>query len=318
MRDYVVRRLLLIIPILFGISLISFFLVRLIPGDTVTIMLGPLYSEEQAAILRARYGLDRSLAYQYWVWISGVVKGDLGYSFFTGQPVLRSIIERLPVTLELAAISIFFAVFVGIPIGTWAAVRRNGLIDYFSGFFGMLGISVPGFWLGTIFILFFSLGLGLFPSGGFVGLDQGLWANLRYMIMPGIALGMAVSAVVMRMSRSAMLEVINQDYIAMARVKGVPERRLIFRHALKNALIPIITVIGIQAGYLLGGSVVIEQVFSLPGIGRLVLQAINNRDYILLQGAILFIAFAFVVINLMVDILYALINPKISYRKEDL
>lgn len=316
MKDYIIRRVLLIIPILFGISLIAFFLVRLIPGDTVTVMLGPLYTEEQAAILRERYGLDRSLIYQYWVWISGVVRGDLGHSFFTGQPVLQSILMRLPVTLELAAISLLFAVFIGVPIGTWAAVRRNGFIDYFASFFGMLGISIPGFWLGTIFILVFSLFLGLLPSGGFVGLDQGIWANLRHMIMPGIALGMAVSAVVMRMSRSAMLEVINQDYIAMARVKGVSEKRLIFMHALKNALIPILTVIGIQAGYLLGGSVVIEQVFSLPGVGRLVFQAINNRDYVLLQGAILFIAFAFVVINLVVDILYAMVNPKISYRKE--
>lgn len=299
--------------LLLGVSLVAFFIVRLIPGDTVTVMLGARYSEELAASLRGKYGLDQSLPHQYMIWITNVFQGDLGDSLFTRKPVLDSILERLPVTLELTFLSLIFAITVGVPTGILAAVKRNSWFDQVVTGVSMLGISVPAFWLGTLMILFFSLQLGWLPSGGYVKLTHDVGENIRHMIMPAVALSFAVSAVVMRMSRSAMLEVINMDYIDLARVKGVSPRRLIVVHALRNALISIVTVIGIQAGYLLGGSVVIEQVFSLPGIGRLVLEAITNRDYILLQGVILFISFVFVVINLIVDLLYAAINPKITY-----
>lgn len=313
MLKYIIKRFFLMLVLLFGVSVIAFFVVRLIPGDTVTVMLGARYNEAQAEVLRQQYGLDQPLISQYLLWITQVFKGDLGYSFFTKLPVSETIVKRLPVTLELAGFSLLFALVIGLPLGVIAAVKRNRLPDQLISLFGMLGISLPGFWLGTMMILFFSLKLKWFASSGYVPVREDLLLNLKGMVMPAIALGLAVSAVIMRTARSAMLEVIHKDYISLAKVKGVSENKIIFLHALKNAMIPIITVIGIQAGYLLGGSVVIEQVFSMPGIGRLVLEAITNRDYILLQGLILFIATTFVVINLIVDILYAVFNPKITY-----
>jgi peptide/nickel transport system permease protein len=209
--------------------------------------------------------------------------------------------------------SFIYSVFIAIPLGALASLKKNSLLDYTATFLGLLGVSVPNFWLATIFILVFSLYLGWFPSGGFVSFFENPLLNLRYMALPSLALGASVGAVVMRMTRSSMLEVLKQDYIEMARAKGVGQKALIISHALKNALIPVITVLGIQMGYLLGGSVIIEQIFSLPGIGRLTLQAITNRDYILMQGAILFVASGFVMINLIVDLIYALINPQIRY-----
>ena len=197
------------------------------------------------------------------------MKGDFGHSTFTGQPVLTAILERLPVTLELTAISVLFALVVGIPLGIQAAVRRNRWMDYLATVFGLSGISIPGFWLGTLLILLFSLKWGWFPSGGYVAIWEDPLGNLQTMAMPGIALGTAVAAVVMRITRSSMLEVLDQEYIKMARIKGAPERIVVRRHALRNALIPVVTVLGIQVGYLLGGSVVIEQIFSLPGVGQL-------------------------------------------------
>ncbi len=310
---YLLKRLALSIPVLFGISILAFLLVRLVPGDTVTVMLGAQYNEDQEQVLREKYGLDRPLPMQYAIWVSNLLRGDFGQSTFTGQPVLTAILERLPVTLELTAISVLFALAVGIPLGVRAAVRRNRWVDYLATAFGLSGISIPGFWLGTLLILLFSLKWGWFPSGGYVPIWEDPLGNLRTMAMPGIALGTAVAAVVMRITRSSMLEVLDQEYIKMARIKGAPERIVVRRHALRNALIPVVTVLGIQVGYLLGGSVVIEQIFSLPGVGQLILQAITNRDYTLLQGSILFIAASFVVINLLVDLLYTLIHPRIRY-----
>lgn len=310
---YVLRRLLVAIPVLFGITLVSFFSVRLVPGDTVTALLGANYSEAQATALRAQYGLDQPLYTQYIIWMKNVLQGDLGYSTFTNQPVVEVIVERLPVTLQLALLAVILALVIAIPLGTLAAVRKNSAFDYGASFLGMFGLSIPNFWLGTILILVLSLTFGWLPSGGFVPFFVDPIANLKSMIMPSLALGTAVAAVVLRMTRSSMLEVLSAEYVKMARAKGVSERRLIFKHALKNAFVPIITVIGIQVGYMMGGSVVIEQIFSLPGIGRLALQAINNRDYALLQGTILFIAMAFVLINLVVDLIYAYVNPKIRF-----
>jgi peptide/nickel transport system permease protein len=314
MGKYIFKRILISIPVLFGISLLAFFLVRLVPGDTVTAMLGANYNEEQASVLRAKYGLDQPLTVQYLIWLGKILHGDFGVSIFTSQPVLESIIERLPVTLELTIISVLFALFIAIPLGTMASMRRNSSLDYTSSFFGMLGISIPNFWLGTLLILFLSLKLGWVPSGGFVHFSEDPLGNLQRMFMPAIALGTTVASVVMRMTRSSMLEVVGQEYIKMARAKGVTNSMLIWRHALKNALIPVVTVIGIQTGYLLGGSIVIEQIFALPGVGLLALQAISNRDYALLQGTILFVASAFVLINLVVDVIYAFLNPKIRYE----
>ena len=313
MLKYTLNRLLIALPVLLGISIISFFIVRLVPGDTVTAMLGAHYSEAQAEALREKYGLDRPLVTQYAFWMGNVLQGDLGRSAFTGQPVAAAILERLPVTVQLVTISILFALCVALPLGILAAVRRGGVSDFSVTFLGLLGISVPGFWLGTLFILWFSLHLGWFPSGGYILWSVDPWENIRHMILPGIALGGAVAAVIMRMTRSAMLDVLGEDYVKLARAKGMPRRIWIMKHALRNALIPVVTVTGIQAGYLLGGSVVIEQIFSLPGIGMLSLQAINNRDYALLQGTVLFVGVCFVLINLLVDLLYAWLDPRIKY-----
>ncbi|MCP3031600.1 ABC transporter permease [Halobacillus sp. A1] len=313
MIQYVIRRLLISIPVLLGISVVAFFMVRLVPGDTVTAMLGNSYTPDQAEALRSKYGLDEPLIQQYFLWLGNVLQGDFGYSQFTNTPVLDAILARLPITIELAVLSVLIAIIIAIPLGTIAALRRNSKFDYGASMFGLLGISVPNFWLGTLMILFLSLYAGWFPSGGFVGLSESIIGNLRSMLLPAIALGTAVGAVAMRMTRSSMLEVTNQEYIKMARAKGVSNERLIWRHALKNALIPVVTVIGIQAGYLLGGSVVIEQIFGLPGVGQLALQAITNRDYALLQGTILFIASAFVIVNLIVDVIYGFLNPQIRY-----
>lgn len=313
MTTYVLKRLLAAIPVLLGVSVIAFALVRLVPGDPVTVLLGPGYNEQQAAVLRERYALDRPLPVQYVTWLGRAVRGDLGESFFTGQPVLRAMLERLPVTLELTAIGILFAVLVGVPLGIASAVRPGRWPDHVARVLGLIGISVPGFWLGTILILLLSLKLGWLPSGRFVPLWEDPIENLRRMLMPGLALGLAVAAVTMRTARSAMLEVLRLDYVRTARAKGLSERIVLLRHALRNALVPVVTVIGLQAGYLLGGSVVIEQVFSLPGLGRLALQAISGRDYALLQGTVLFVAVVFVLVNLLVDLLYARLDPRIGY-----
>jgi peptide/nickel transport system permease protein len=311
MARYTLKRLLSAIPLLLAVSVVAFALVRLVPGDPITALLGPGNNPEQAAALRQKYALDRSLPVQYLAWLGRAVRGDFGESFFTGQPVLRAIVERLPVTLELAGIALLFAVLVGIPLGIASAVRPNRAIDHVSRVLGLIGLSVPGFWLGSILILFLSLKLGLLPSGRFIPIWESPWENFRRMLMPGLALGAAVAAVVMRTARSAMLEALTGDYVRTARAKGLAPRRVILRHALRNALVPIVTVLGLQAGYLLGGSIVIEQVFSLPGVGRLALQAIGSRDYALLQGTVLFVALAFILINVLVDLLYARLDPRI-------
>lgn len=313
MTRYIVKRLLSIIPVLIGISLVVFFSVRLIPGDFATIALGTQYTEEAASALREQYGLNRPLVEQYFIWLGQLLQGNMGYSYASGAAVAALLGNALPVTLELTFLSLMMAVLIGIPMGYWAGCKRNQLPDSIVTVIGLLGISIPGFWLGTMMILLLSLKLGLFASGGFVPLSEGLAANLKSMVMPVLALGSAVSAVVMRSSRSAMIEVIDQEYIKMVRAKGASGPRLIFKHAVRNTLINVLTILGLQTGSLLGGSVVIEKIFSLPGIGSLALKAINSRDYLLLQGTVLFVALMFVLINLIVDLLYSVVNPQIKY-----
>ena len=313
MFHYILKRLLSVIPVLFGVSLIAFFSVRLIPGDFATIVLGTHYTEEAAAQLREQYGLNLPYVQQYLIWITNILQGDFGYSYMNNQPVIDLLLSRLPVTLELTVLSLAIAILIGIPMGYWAACRRNGLPDLAVTFFGLVGISVPNFWLGSMLVLVLSLGLGLFPSGGFVPLSQGLLANLQSVALPALALGGAVSAVVMRSARSAMVEVIDQEYIKTARAKGASGPRIVFCHAIRNTLVNVLTILGLQTGSLLGGSVVIEQIFSMPGVGALALDAISNREYLLMQGTILFVALMFVLINLVVDILYTVVNPQIRY-----
>lgn len=305
------RRALPVLPVWFGVSLLSFSLLRLIPGDTATMMLGTRYTEARAERLRERHGLDQPLPVQYLRWLGRVVRGDLGESAYTGRPVRDEILERLPVTAQLAGGALALALLIAIPLGMLGATRRGKAGDHVAQTLGLAGLSVPNFWLGTVLILGFSLGPAGLPSGGYVPPGMDLAANLRHMLLPTLALSLAVAAVLLRMCRSSLLEVLDQDFMELARAKGVPRRRLLWVHALKNAWLPVMTVLGIQAGYLLGGSVVIESVFSLPGVGLLALNAIQTRDYVMLQGVILFVATAFLLINLTVDLLYAWIDPRI-------
>lgn len=313
MSFYVLKRVLVAVPILFGISLVAFFLIRLIPGDTVTVLLGIHYDEERAENLREMLRLDQSLWRQYWVWATNVLHGDLGSSVFTGRPVLTLIVERLPVTLSLTVLGLLFSVFVGIPLGVLSSVYQKRMADRICQLFGLVGVSIPNFWLGTMLILLFSLSLGWFPSGDIPEFQYDPGGYFWALVLPSLALGTTVSAVVMRMTRSSMLEVMRQDFMKVAQAKGLSGRIVVFKHGLKNAFIPILTTLGIQVGYMLGGSVVVEQVFSLPGLGQLAFQAVQSRDYLLLQGIVLFVGSVFVFVNLFVDILYAFINPMIRY-----
>jgi len=310
MFAYLIRRIAISLVVLFGLSVGVFVMVRLVPGDTVTAMLGTNYNQADAQRLREQLGLDQPVPVQYAIWVGNVFTGDLGQTT-AGQPVTTAIADALPVTLQLMIIALTFAVLVGIPLGVVAAVKRNSPIDAAAGFVGLIGLSVPGFWLGTLFILFFALKLGWLPSMGFVSIAEDPIANLRHMLLPGLALGAAVAAVVLRMTRASMVEVVSQQYVAVARAKGVGKLRVIVQHALRNAMVPVLTIIGIQAGYLLGGSVVIEQVFSINGLGRLILRAIGDRDYALLQAAILLVGSSFLLINLLVDLVYAAVDPRV-------
>ncbi len=317
MLRYLAQRLVAVIPTLFGISLLVFIAIRLVPGDAITTMLGTeagMLTETQRASLEAYFGLDKPVIEQYFSWMSRVLQGDLGYSVRHGKPVLTLILERFPVTLELALLSLIIALTIGISIGTLSAVRHNSMIDLFGRLVALTGLAAPNFLIGTLLIYTLSVYFGILPNAGdYTDFTENPLKNLGQIIFPALTLGFSFSASVMRTTRSAMLEVLGQDYIRTAHGKGLRPRAVIFGHAVRNALIPIVTLAGVELGYLLGGAVIVEKIFALPGIGRLTLNAISQRDYALIQGATLFIAFNFVVINMLVDLLYAAIDPRISY-----
>lgn len=313
MTQYILRRLLAIIPVLFGISVLVFGLVHLIPGDVAQILLGTQATDQQIETLRRTFGLDRPLPVQYVDWLSHILRGDFGVSFRTNRPVLPDLIARFGVTLQLTLTSMLIALAVAIPLGVASARNRGRLSDGISRVVALLGLSVPNFWLGTLLILFVSLGLHWLPPVGFTSLLDNPWLGLQTLILPAIALGTAVAAFIMRMVRSSLLEVLRQDYVRTAYAKGLKDRVVLYRHALKNAFIPVLTVIGVQIGYLLGGAVIIESIFSLPGMGRFLLDSISNRDYSIVQGGVLFIALIFCLVNLSVDLVYAWLDPRIRY-----
>ncbi len=317
MARYLAQRAIAFIPTLLGISILVFLAIRLVPGDQIMAMLGTeagMLTGEQRAALEAYFGLDKPAVEQYFSWLGNALQGNLGYSVRHGQPVLTLILERFPLTVELAVLSVFIALLVGIPIGILSAVRHNSWLDLFGRVFSMLGLAVPNFLLGTLIIYALSVYFGVLPnSGDYVGLTENPLLNLEQLIFPAITMGFSFSASVMRMTRSAMLEVLNEDYVRTARSKGLRERAVIWRHALRNALIPVVTLIGVEFGYLLGGAFITEQIFALPGLGRLTVNAISQREFALIQGVTLFIAFNFVVINLGVDLIYAALDPRISY-----
>ncbi len=315
MQRYIINRLLAMIVTLVGVTIIVFLLVRLIPGSIVDIMLGTeaLTSYETIESLRAYFGLDQPIYIQYFDWIKRVVVGDLGTSWRAGMPVLEFILSRLPVSLELAAIAIVIATLIGVPTGIVAALNHNSWLDNVARVVALLGLSFPLPWQGTLFVLILSLFFGWAPSMHWVSPLEDLGANLRMMIIPGFCLGTVSAAVIMRMTRSSMLDVLGQDYIRTGRAKGLSHWVVIARHALKNALIPVVTVAGLQVGWLLGGSVVVEEVFTLPGVGRLVLWAIYQRDYPTVQGAVLVIAALVMTLNIVVDVIYGFLDPRIRY-----
>ena len=304
-------RLALSVPMLLGMSVLVFLIIRLVPGDPVLAVLGLNATPDLVAKLREDLGLNDPIYVQYVNWLGGVLHGDFGLDYRSDEPIGQMLLDRLPVTLELTALSLVFAVLLAIPLGVVAAVRRGRVADKATQGISLVGISVPDFWLGIMLILVFSLGLGVLPSSGFVPFREDPVENIRHMILPASALAAGLAAVLIRVTRSAMLDVLHEDYIRFTRSKGVQERTVIFKHALRNASIPIVTVVGLQAGYLLGGAIVIEQVFALPGVGRLVLDSVLQRNYPVVQASVLMVGLMFVLTNLAADLLYAVLNPKL-------
>lgn len=310
---YILRRLLALIPVLFLVSVFVFGLGQLIPGDPVVALVGEEATQEQVDRVRRQLELDRPLHEQYMRWLLRAVRGDLGESLFLGRPVLQAITERLEPTLMLLLGALTFAVAIGVPAGVLAAIYHNRVGDHGLMVLALLGVSIPNFWLGLNLILFFSVYLGWFPSGGYTPVSAGLLPSIRSVLMPSFALGFSQAALVARITRASMLEVLQQDYIRTAWAKGAGPRSVYRRHALTNAMLPTITVIGITMTVLVGGAVVTEQVFTMPGAGRLVVNAVIRRDYPVIQGVILVVAALYALINLLVDLVYAWIDPRIRY-----
>ncbi len=315
MGGYILKRMVLALPVLFGITVVVFLLVRLIPGDVIDAMLGTEASlrPEVREQLRKTLGLDRPLHVQYVTWLADIVRGDLGRSLRTGQPIVENLSGKLPITLELALLSIVMSLIIALPLGVISALRRNSSSDFVVRLLGTVGLSLPNFWLATMLILiasrYFRWGAALIYVSPFEDPIE----NLKQMLLPSLALALGLTAVVMRMTRSSLLEVLSQDYIRTARAKGLLERGVLYRHAMRNALLPIVTIVGIQAGHLLGGAVIIEQIFGLPGLGWFLLNAIYQRDYPAVQAGVLILAIIFVVTNLVVDLLYAILDPRIKF-----
>jgi len=313
---YIARRTLLVVPVLIGLSFVVFLMLRLIPGDVVDVILGSegSASPERLAELRKIFGLDQPLPQQYVAWLASLLSGDFGRSIRTSRPILPDVLARLPVTYQLAAMAMVVSLVLAVPLGVVSSVKRSTGVDACVRVLGLLGLSIPNFWLASMLILLVSQHFrGALPTYGYVSPDQDLLGSFRSLLLPAFALAAANMAILMRMTRSSMLEVLRQEYVLTARAKGLVERLVLYRHALRNALIPVVTVAGVQVGYLLGGAVIIEQIFALPGLGTLVLNGISQRDYPVVQAGMLFIAASFVLVNLAVDVLYAYLDPKIHY-----
>jgi peptide/nickel transport system permease protein len=322
-----------IIPVLLGVSIVVFFMVRAIPGDPAQLLLGQQATEEQVQQVRQNMGLDKPVIVQYGIFLADAVRGDLGDSIVTGRPVTTELLARFPATLELTAFAMLVAILVGVPVGVISAVKQYSWLDKFTSVLALTGISMPIFWLAMILIVIFFVNLGWLPFPGrlstgyavtsitgLVLVDSLLtlnfaafWDGLKHLILPAIALGTIPMAVIMRMTRSSMLEVMGEDYVRTARAKGVVPRRVIFKHALRNAMLPTVTVIGLQAGLLMGGAVITETIFSWPGVGQIAYDSVNRRDYAMIQGVVLYGATLFVLVNLLVDVLYAVLDPRVRY-----
>jgi len=312
--DFLLQRVAISIVTLLVISLVVFTGVRMIPGDPARVMGGTDADPAGLAEIRAKYGLDDPVPLQYLRWLGLALRGDLGESIRTREGVVRTVAAKLPITIELAGLSLLIALAIAIPAGVFSAVRRNTIWDLLANGVSLCGLSVPSFWLGIMLILLFSVRLRLLPASGFVPLFQDPLANLERMIMPAFVLGAGLAAVLMRQTRNSMIEVMSADYIRTAYSKGLAGRVVVFRHAIRNGLIPVVTILGLQTGALMGGAVVTEQIFVVPGFGRLIVEAVFTRDYPMVQGVVLITASAYVLINLLVDVAYSLLNPRIRIR----
>jgi peptide/nickel transport system permease protein len=313
--EFLLRRVAISIVTLFVITIIVFTGVRMIPGDPARVMAGTDADEAGLAEVRQKYGLNDPIPVQYVRWLGLAVRGDLGESIRTRESVVLTVRRKLPITLQLACFAIVIAVAIAIPVGVLSAFRRNTLWDYVANGLSLCGLSVPSFWLGIMLILFFSVRLGWLPASGFVPLFEDPLGNLQRMVMPALVLGTALAAVLMRQTRNSMIEVLSADYIRTAYSKGLATRAVIFRHAIRNGLIPIVTILGLQIGALMSGAVVTEQIFVVPGFGRLIVEAVFTRDYPLVQGVVLLTASAYVLINLLVDISYSVLDPRIRVTR---
>jgi peptide/nickel transport system permease protein len=309
--SFLLRRLALTIPTLLAMSVFVFLLIRLVPGDPVRTMLGFRATPENVATVRAQLHLDDSLPSQYFAWLTGLFSGDLGQDYISGVSVRTLIGQRLPVTGELVLLAMLFGVAVGVPLGVLAS-RGHRWTRRFADGFVVAGVSVPDFWLGTLLVLLFTATLGWLPPSGWSPLSDGLWQNLRYMLLPALALGIGEAAYITRTTKSAMLQVLGEPFVQFLRAKGLRDRDIVFRHALRNAALPIVTVVGIQFGVLLGAAIVVETIFGLPGLGRLVVTAITQRNYTVVQGGVLVIATLFIFITLLTDLLYGWLDPRVE------
>lgn len=310
----VIGRVLSAVPVLVGIAVVSFFLIRLVPGDIVNVLMGEDFRDPAVeAEMRRIFGLDQPIHVQFADWFGGVLQGDLGNSLRTGRPVTQEIFERFPMTFELALAALVVSLAIAIPVGILTATRRNSSIDMGARVASLVGLSLPNFWLGILLILLFAVFLRWLPSSGYAPFALS-WQHFQFLVLPAITLGTSLAAVTMRMTRSSLLEVMGVDYIRTARAKGLSEPAVVVNHALRNSLIPVVTVIGIQLGGLLGGTIIVEQIFSWPGLGSLMVRAIYQRDYPMVQGLTMFLAFFFVLMNLLVDLLYVYLDPRLRHR----
>jgi peptide/nickel transport system permease protein len=314
MAAALLKRLLLAVPTLFGMSIIVFAILRLVPGDPAYAVLGLGASPSLVARMHKDFHLDEAIHTQYWDWLTGLLRGDFGMDYRSGQAITELLLRALPVTIEIVVLALALAVVIAVPLGVVAAVRRGRPVDTVSQGVSMIGISVPDFWLGIMLILVFALEFGMLPSSGWVPLSHDLPGNVEHVILPALALAAGLAAVLVRVTRAAMLDVLEEDHIRFTRARGIRERSVVFRHGLRNAAIPIVTVIGLQAGYLVGGTIVVEQLFALPGIGNLLLNSTLSRNYPIVQAGVLVLGLTFMLTNLAADLLYIVLNPKLRAR----
>jgi len=315
MYAYIIRRLLLAVALIYVVTTMIFFLIHMVPGDAVLVILGEDYATpEKIATLRHQLGLDKPLHVQYISWLERLVHGDLGQSLINERPVAPDLMKRLPRTLELIIAAVIVSVLAGIPAGIYAATHRNRPGDLAASTAALIGLSAPVFVIGPLLILLLSLKLGWLPATGYAAFSDDPWRHFQSLLQPTLTLASSMSAVTMRMTRSSLLEVLGQDYIRTARAKGLTEKLVLYKHAIKNSLIPVITVVGMQMGTLLGGSVIVEFIFNWPGISTYLLDGISQRDYPLVQGVVLLISTLFIMINLAVDLLYSYLDPRIKYQ----